>query len=414
MLEGVFVSTPGAVTFFTNEYPPHVYGGAGVHVAELTRALSRLLTVEVRCFGDQQLETGPLRVRGYPAWEAVARPADPRFAGAFDALSRTLLMVKDRPLGELVHCHTWYTDLAGVLAKMLWETPLVVTIHSLEPLRPWKAEQLGAAYRVSSWMERTGIEQADAVIAVSAATRADVLRLFAVAPERVQVIHNGIDPTVYHKVEETAALVRYGVDPGRPYVLFVGRMTRQKGLPYLLDAVPYLDPGIQVVICAGKPDTPEIAQEVASKVAALQATRPGVIWIQAMLPREELLQLYSHAAVFCCPSIYEPFGLINLEAMACEVPVVAAAVGGIPEVVVDGETGILVPVTIDPDTLTPVDPDGFARGLAEAINRLVADPTLRRQMGQRGRHRVEEQFSWDAIARQTLALYRQVLAGARR
>ncbi|MCM8749477.1 glycogen synthase [Thermomicrobiaceae bacterium CFH 74404] len=401
------------VTIFTNEYPPHVYGGAGVHVEYLSRALAQLIQVEVRCFGDQDHQEGNLRVKGYVGWDEVRRNTDPRFIGALDALSRSLAMAKDTIDAEVVHCHTWYTDLAGFWARLLWNVPLVVTIHSLEPLRPWKAEQLGAGYQLSSWMERTGIEHADAVIAVSRSTREDVLRHFAVPPERVHVIHNGIDADEYRKTHAVDALVRYGIDPARPYVLFVGRITRQKGIIHLVNAIPYLDPALQVVLCAGAPDTEEIGREMTERVAAVSSGRPGVIWIQEMLPRREVIQLYSHATVFCCPSVYEPFGIINLEAMACETPVVASNVGGIPEVVVPGETGFLVDLELKPGTFEPIDQDGFSRALAEAINRIARDPVLRKRMGQAGRRRVEEHFSWAAIARRTLDLYRDVAAAAR-
>jgi glycogen synthase len=401
------------VVLFSNEYPPHVYGGAGVHVEYLSRALARLVDVEVRCFGDQDVHHGTVRVRGYAGWPEATRGTDPRFSGALDALSRSLAMAKDPIQADLVHCHTWYTDLAGFWARLLWDLPLVVTVHSLEPLRPWKAEQLGAGYRLSSWMECTGIEHADAVIAVSRATRDDVLRCYAIPPERVHVIHNGIDTDQYRKTEAIKALLRHGVDPARPYVLFVGRITRQKGIIHLVNAIPYLDPALQVVLCAGAPDTEEIAREMAERVAAVSAGRRGVVWIREMLPRDEVIQLYSHAAVFCCPSVYEPFGIINLEAMACETPVVASRAGGIPEVVVHGETGFLVDLELRPGTFDPVDPDAFSRALAEAIDRVARDPVLQRQMGQRGRERVERAFSWTAIAQQTLDLYRNVVGAYR-
>ena len=402
------------VVLFTNEYPPYVYGGAGVHVEYLSRALAQLVEVEIRCFGDQDVQDENVRVRGYTGWPEATRGTDPRFAGALDALSRSLAMAKDTIEADLIHCHTWYTDLAGFWARLLWDLPLVITVHSLEPLRPWKAEQLGAGYRLSRWMERTGIEHADAVIAVSHATRDDVLRCYAVPPERVHVIHNGIDPEQYRKIEAVDALLRHGVDPEQPYVLFVGRVTRQKGIIHLVNAIPFLDPTLQVVLCAGEPDTEEIAREMTERVATVSAARPGVVWIREMLPRAEVIQLYSHAAVFCCPSVYEPFGIINLEAMACEIPVVASNVGGIPEVVVDGETGFLVDLELNPGTFEPVDPEGFSRALADAINRIARDPELRRRMGQAGRRRVEEHFSWAAIARQTLELYRNVTASVRR
>ncbi len=397
------------VALFTNEYPPYVYGGAGVHVEYLSRALSKLAPVEVRCFGDQRVEAPSLTVRGYPRWEETTRNTDPRFVGAVDAFNRSLLMAKDNLDASVVHCHTWYTDMGGLLASKLWGVPYVLTIHSLEPLRPWKVEQLGNAYHLSSWMERTAIEQADAVIAVSRETREDVLRLFSIAPEKVHVIYNGIDLAEYRPVTATDALIRYGVDPSRPYVLFVGRITRQKGIIHLVNAIPQISPHLQVVLCAGAPDTPEIGREMEERVAAISAERPGVIWIREMLARPDVIQMYSHAAVFCCPSVYEPFGIINLEAMACETAVVASAVGGIKEVVVPEETGLLVPLSLKPGTFDPLDPAQFSADLAAAINRVAGDPALQARFGQAGRRRVEEHFSWDAIAHRTLELYRSLV-----
>ena len=396
----------GKALLVTNEYPPNVYGGAGVHVEYLSRALAKRIAVEVRCFGDQRSEGPNLTVRGYPGWAEAKVGGDPRFAGALDAFQRSLAMAKDRIDADVVHCHTWYTDMAGLLAGKLWGVPYVLSIHSLEPLRPWKVEQLGNAYHLSSWMERTAIEQADAVIAVSKETRDDVLRLFAVEPERVHVIHNGIDPAEYRPTGASDALARHGIDPARPYLLFVGRITRQKGIIHLVDALPEIDPGLQIVLAAGAPDTPEIGREMAARVAEVSARRAGVIWIREMLPRSEVIQLYEHAAVFCCPSVYEPFGIINLEAMACETAVVASRVGGIPEVVVPGETGLLVDLALKPGTFEPTDPAAFSAGLAAAINRLARDPALRTAMGRRGRQRVLDHFSWDAIALTTLDLYR--------
>jgi starch synthase len=393
------------VALFTNEYPPHVYGGAGVHVEYLSRELARLLPVEVRCFGDQVVDAPNLRVRGYGPWAGARENTDPRFGGALDALQRSLAMAKDTLDADVVHCHTWYTQMGGFLAKKLWDIPLVLTTHSLEPLRPWKVEQLGNAYGLSAWIERTGIEDADAVVAVSQETRNDVLRHFAVAPERVHVIHNGIDLQQYRHDPNIDALVRHGIDPDRPYVLFVGRITRQKGIIHLVNAIPAIDPSLQVVLCAGAPDTREIGDEMTQRVAEVSAGRAGVTWIQEMVPRAEAIQLYSHAAAFCCPSVYEPFGIINLEAMACETAVVASAVGGIPEVVVPGETGLLVDLEIKPGTFDPVDPAGFSSDLAAAINRVALDPGLRERFGAAGRRRVEDHFSWAAIAARTLDLY---------
>jgi alpha-maltose-1-phosphate synthase len=391
---------------FTNEYPPNVYGGAGVHVEYLSRALARRIAVEVRCFGDQRGDGPNLAVRGYPRWEAAKENTDPRFGSALDAFHRSLAMAKDTIDADVVHCHTWYTDMGGLVASRLWDVPFVLSVHSLEPLRPWKVEQLGNGYHLSSWMERTAMEHADAIVAVSQQTREDVLRLFDVQPARVHVIHNGIDPAEYRPTGATAALQRHGIDPARPYLLFVGRITRQKGIIHLVDAIPQIDPELQIVLAAGAPDTPEIGRELEARVAAVQARRKGVIWLREMLPRAEMIQLYEHAAVFCCPSVYEPFGIINLEAMACETAVVASRVGGIPEVVVPEETGLLVDLTLTPGTFEPADPAAFAAALAAAINRLAADPELRTRMGRQGRQRVLAHFSWDAIAETTLDLYR--------
>ncbi|WP_428377398.1 glycogen synthase [Lichenicoccus sp.] len=398
------------VALFSKEYPPTIYGGAGVHVEYLSRALARLIKVEVRAFGDQRIDTGPLTVKGYEQWEETSRNTDPRFVGAVDALARSLVMAKDRLDADLVHCHTWYTDMAGLLAKKLWGVPFVLTIHSLEPLRPWKVEQLGNGYHLSAWMERISIEAADAVIAVSRETRDDVLRLFDVPPERVHVIHNGIDPNEYQPMADRDVLVKHGIDPDKPYVLFVGRITRQKGIIHLVNAIPAIDPDLQVVLCAGAPDTPEIGLEMREGVAKVAADRPGVVWIREMLPRAETIKLYAQAAIFCCPSVYEPFGIINLEAMACETAVVASAVGGIPEVVVPGETGLLVDVGLQPGTVEPSDPAAFSDRLAQAINELARDPARRDLYGQNGRRRVVKHFSWDAIAHTTLDLYRSLVA----
>lgn len=406
------MSSVRKVAIFTNEYPPNVYGGAGVHIEFLTRELARLVPVEVRCFGTQDVAEENLRVRGYGPWEEAGENTDPRFRGALDAFHRSLAMAKDNLDADVVHCHTWYTDMAGFLAKKLWGVPLVLTIHSLEPLRPWKAEQLGNGYYLSSWMERTSIEDADALVAVSQETRADILRLFSVAPKKVHVIHNGTDLNEFHKVPGVSGLRRFGVDPERPYVLFVGRITRQKGIIHLVNAIPWLHPSLQVVLCANTPDTSEIGQEMRERIAAVSAQREGVTWISEVIPREELIQFYSHATVFCCPSVYEPFGIINLEAMACEVPVVASAVGGIPEVVVPGETGLLVDLKLKEGTFEPVDPAQFSRDLAAAINKVALDPALSEWMGKNGRKRVEEHFSWAAIARKTLDLYQSLLGKA--
>ncbi|MCR4425643.1 MAG: glycogen synthase [Firmicutes bacterium] len=370
----------------TNEYPPNIYGGAGVHVDYLSSALARLMRVEVRCFGERETTEDPFPVKGYRAWPDLSRGSDPRLKKVLDPMSADLDMVKDPIHSDIVHCHTWYTFFAGFLAKTLYGVKLVTTIHSLEPLRPWKEEQLGRGYRLSAWMEKVGIENSDLVIAVSGGMREDILRHFAIPAEKVRVVHNGIDLSQYRKTEDKSALADLGVR--EPYILFVGRISRQKGIMHLLDAVPHLRSGVGVVLCAGAPDTPGIRDELAARVRDMQ----NVVWIDRMLPRNQVVQLYSHASVFVCPSVYEPFGIINLEAMACETPVVATRVGGIPEVVVDGRTGLLVP---------PADP----RALAGAINQVLGSPELARMFGRAGRARVEETFSWDAIARQTVDLY---------
>jgi alpha-maltose-1-phosphate synthase len=388
----------------TNEYPPNVYGGAGVHVEFLSRELARLMDVDVRCFGDQRVDDGRLRVRGYPEPNGMTAPSYLR--PVFGAMARDVAWAGDAVDADVVHCHTWYSHLGGILIHKGYGIPLIITVHSLEPLRPWKREQLGGGYDLSCWVERTALDMADAVIAVSRGTREDILRVAPVQAKRIHVIYNGIDTQLYRPVEATDALERYGVDPKRPIVLFVGRVTRQKGIIYLVRAIPYIDPSAQVVLCAGAPDTAEIAAEMEQAVAEAQRQRGSVTWIQEMLPRAAIIQFYSHATVFCCPSIYEPFGIINLEALACGTPVVASKVGGIPEVVVDGVTGLLVPLEQQSESpFEPLDPQRFSADLAAAINRLLRDPDLRQRMAQAGHERVEREFSWPAIARQTADLY---------
>lgn len=394
----------------TREFPPDVYGGAGVHVEYLSEELSKVIDVEVRSFGTQDSSDEHLRVKGYPFARNTFAQVDNKLRGALDTLETNLQTLTDPVDADVVHCHTWYSHFAGILAKLNYGIPLVVTTHSLEPLRPWKREQLGRGYDLSSWVEKTALEMADAIIAVSKETKDDVVRLFDVAPEKVNVIYNGIKIEQYKPTTETTALEKYGVDPSRPIVLFVGRITRQKGIIHLVNAVPHIDPAAQVVLLAGAPDTPEIAAEMESSVAEVKKTRDNVIWVEEMLDKPSVIQMYSHAAVFCCPSIYEPFGIINLEAMACNTAVVASAVGGIKEVVVDGETGILVPIDQQTEApFEPVDPDRFAKDLADGVNKVLADESLRASMAEQGRARAEQIFSWSSIAQQTKSLYESLI-----
>ncbi len=378
------------VTFFSREYPPHIYGGAGVHVKNLSRELSRFMDVEVRCFGDQDSNDGRLKVKGYQAWNRMWEGAEKRFNSTLGTFSTNLSMIRERIDSDVVHSHTWYGAMAGFMAKVLYDVPYVATVHSLEPLRPWKEEQLGRSYHLTSWIEKVALEAADRVVAVSKNSRQEILEHFDVSPERVVVIHNGIDLDVWRRVEEGTTRKAWGIEGD--YVLFVGRTSRQKGIVHLIDAMKHVDPGVRLVCCTSAPDTPEIEAEVAAKVAA----EPRVTWINTLLREDQYIELYSHAAVFCCPSVYEPFGIINLEAMACERPVVASAVGGIPEVVVPEQTGLLVP-------------PGEPLPLAEALNRVLRDRPLARRMGLAGRKRVEEHFSWRSIAKKTLAMYEELV-----
>ena len=395
------------VALLTREFPPEVYGGAGVHVEYLSRELARLVEVSVFCFGAER--ESELVAASYQPWDQI--PAH-RHGSALRTMSVGLRMAADVEGVDLVHSHTWYANFGGHLAKLLYDIPHVVTTHSLEPLRPWKSEQLGAGYALSSFCERTALGSADAVIAVSESTRRDVMHAYpSMDPDRVHVIHNGIDPDEYQRVPETDVLEGLGIDPGRPYVMFIGRITPQKGLVHLLDAAACLNPEAQVVLCAGAAETPELGAETRRRVAELQAGRGGVFWIEQMLRRPEVVQLLSHASVFVCPSVYEPFGLINVEAMACETPVVASATGGIPEIVANDETGYLVPFEASGDASgSPRDPARFALDLAARINTLLDNPALARQYGQAGRARVLDRFSWTRIARDTAELYEQLLA----
>jgi starch synthase len=516
----------------TREYPPYVYGGAGVHVEYLARALAnmsqtpaKLVEVEVHAWGlephprptptpNLEVDRGSLEVFYDRPWDAITHGTEAKFKGALEALSLNLLQNLNLASLDVIHTHTWYVSMAGFLAKKLYNIPFVLTTHSLEPLRAWKAEQLGTGYVLSSWMERSAILEADAIIAVSNGTKADILKAYPTVDEaKIHVIYNGIDLNQYQYTPDTSALTKYGVDPTKPYVLFVGRITRQKGVTHLVDAIPHLPPGTQVVLCAGAPDTPEIAAEMRAKVESLtkvdlsaalhnEEPTPGtqppavtiashevhnppgaaaatgdptgsshnIVWIEQMVTKEEAIQLYSHCAVFCCPSVYEPFGIINLEAMACGAPVVASATGGILEVVVDptyipsplpsnssiplpssssipfssrsvaegsasgttsdfssrpeerssaaerpasgttsDPTGHLVPFTADPTTNMPTDPARFSQDLATKITALLANPELAKAMGQAGRKRVEDHFSWTSIAIQTHNLYQSLI-----
>lgn len=402
------------IVILTNEYPPNVYGGAGVHVEYLTRELAALEDgqheIEVFCFGDQHEKEGNLRVRGIePDFELPHQ--DERHAKFMDAMLRDLVMAGSIQDADILHGHTWYSHLAGCLAKQLTGGKLVLTTHSLEPHRPWKAEQLGTAYQGSSWVERTAYENADGIVAVSGSMKQDVQSLYDVDSGRVEVIHNGIDIDQYQPRPDRSVLEKYDVDPDQPFVLFVGRITRQKGILHLVEAIRHFDPRIQVVLCAGAPDTEEIGQEMEARVEAVRdRTDNRIVWIAEMLPRADVITMYSHASVFVCPSVYEPFGIINLEAMACETPVVASAVGGIPEIVVPDKTGLLVDVNpTDTDDVEPEHPEEFAHRLAQGVNSLMAEPGRRERMGAAARRRVEEQFSWRAIAEQTLGFYKSLL-----
>lgn len=423
------------VALLTREFPPDVYGGAGVHVEHLSKELARRVDIGVYCFGAERDD--PVVARAYGTWDVL--PVGPE-AVALQALARDLRMAGDLAgaasasansagvgaasadpgtagsvsggaggpgVADIVHSHTWYANMGGHLAKLLWDVPHVVTTHSLEPLRPWKAEQLRGGYRVSSWCERTALEAADAVVAVSASMRADVIATYpAVDPARVRVIHNGIDADAFAPDPDIDVVERMGIDAGRPYVMFIGRVTRQKGIEYLLQAGEKVDPAAQLVFCAGAPDTAEIGDEMRTGAERLAAKRSGVFWIESMLDRRHVVQLLSHATVFACPSIYEPFGLINLEAMACATPVVASATGGIPEIVLEGVTGHLVDFERGSDAFSsPAEPARFASDLAQALNDVLADPDAAVAMGRAGRQRVLDKFTWGAIADQTVALY---------
>ncbi|MDF1816830.1 MAG: glycogen synthase [Verrucomicrobiales bacterium] len=395
----------------SNEYPPCVYGGAGIHVEYLSREMAKFCDVEVRCFGEQNVPDQNPSALGFLT-DKSAYTAPKPLHSVFAALENCLKFNTTNIDADVVHVHTWYAHFGGILARLNYGIPMALTVHSLEPLRPWKREQLGGGYDFTLWLEKTAIEMADAVIAVSKETKEDIMNLFDVDESKVPIIYNGIDPAEYTPTRDDNVLREYNIDPDRPFVLFVGRITRQKGIVHLVNAIQHLDQGCQVVLCAGAPDTPEIAAEMLAAVEEARTKFDGdIIWIEEMISNYQKIVLYSHARVFCCPSIYEPFGIINLEAMACETPIVASKVGGMKEIIIDGETGLHV--ALDQHKESPfeaVSPESFARDLASAINSLLADPARCEKMGKAGRERVQEHFSWTAIAKETVDLYHK-LAG---
>ncbi|MET4001615.1 MULTISPECIES: glycogen synthase [Arthrobacter] len=395
------------IDIVTKEFPPEIYGGAGVHVAELSRVLAAKADLHVHAFGkERDKDFHGANVTSYENLPELSQAN-----AAIQTLGVDLRVVSAIAGSDLVHSHTWYANMAGHIAALLHDIPHVLSAHSLEPLRPWKAEQLGGGYAVSSWVEKTAYESAAAIIAVSAGMRADILRSYPdVDPAKVKVIHNGIDVAQWQRDEEDGFVRSLGIDPDRPSVVWVGRVTRQKGVPYLLKAAAYLPPEVQLVLCAGAADTPELGAEVNELIDGLKAQRDGVIVIERMLPRAELIQVLSHATVFACPSIYEPLGIVNLEAMACGAAVVASATGGIPEVVAHGETGLLVPLEqVSDGTGTPLDPEKFVADFAAAMIEVVNDPARAREMGEKGRQRARDNFSWESIVEQTLDVYKSVL-----
>lgn len=398
------------IALFTNEFPPNIYGGAGVHIDFLSQELAKLGQVEVRSFGNQQEATSTMNVLGIQS--SLTKPEDSTnpHIKMFHNLSRNVEMSQHTLEADVIHCHTWYTHLAGIFSRELLQSPLILTTHSLETHRPWKVEQLGNGYFLSRWIENHAYNTADGIIAVSEQMKTDVIEAYGVSPEKVTVIHNGIDPDFYQPTFDNDLLHEYGINPDVPFVLFVGRITRQKGISQLISAAKYFNKDCQIVLCAGAPDTPEIAQETEQLIADLKATRDGVILISVMLPREKIKVLYSHARVFACPSLYEPFGIINLEAMSCETPVVGSAVGGIPEIIVEGETGYLIELeSISRTDFNPKHPEVFQKNFAARVNQLLDDKTLADQMGKAGRRKVLEKFSWESIAKTTYNYYTQVI-----
>ena len=399
------------IALFTNEFPPNIYGGAGVHIDFLSQELAKLGQIEVRCFGCQEKADATMNVLGIQS--SLTKPEDDKnpHIKMFHNLSRNVEMSQHTLDADVIHCHTWYTHLAGIFSRELLQSPLILTTHSLETHRPWKVEQLGNGYFLSRWIENHAYNTADGIIAVSEQMKTDVIEAYGVSPEKVTVIHNGIDPDFYAPTFDNDLLKEYGINPDVPFVLFVGRITRQKGISQLISAAKYFNTDCQIVLCAGAPDTPEIAKETEQLIADLKATRDGVILISEMLPREKIKVLYSHARVFACPSLYEPFGIINLEAMSCETPVVGSAVGGIPEIIVEGETGYLIALeSISRTDFNPINPEAFQKNFAAKVNQLLDDENLANQMGKAGRRSVLEKFSWESIAKTTFNYYKQVIA----
>ena len=399
------------IALFSNEFPPNIYGGAGVHIDFLSHELAKLAEVEVRCFGNQLEENDKMNVIGIQSSLTKMEDDTNPHIKMFHNLSKNVEMSQHTMQADIIHCHTWYTHLAGVFSRELLQVPLILTTHSLETHRPWKVEQLGNGYFLSRWIENHAYNTADGVIAVSEQMKTDVVEAYGINPEKVTVIHNGIDPEFYKPTFDTNLLLEYGINPEIPFVLFVGRITRQKGISQLISAAKYFDENCQIVLCAGAPDTPEIAKETEELISDLKATRNGIILISEMLPREKIKVLYSHARVFACPSLYEPFGIINLEAMSCETPVVGSAVGGIPEIIVEGETGYLIELeSVSRTDFNPKNPVEFQMNFASKVNQLLADEKLAAAMGKAGRKRVLEKFSWESIAKTTYTYYEEVIA----
>jgi len=398
------------IALFTNEFPPNIYGGAGVHIDFLSQELAKLGQVEVRCFGNQEEATDSMNVIGIQS--SLTQPEDDNnpHLKMFHNLSKNVEMSQHTLQADVIHCHTWYTHLAGIFSRELLQSPLILTTHSIETHRPWKVEQLGNGYFLSRWIENHAYNTADGIIAVSEQMKTDVIEAYGVSPEKVTVIHNGIDPDFYAPTFDNDLLKELNINPDIPFVLFVGRITRQKGISQLISAAQYFNADCQIVLCAGAPDTPEIAKETEELIADLKAKRNGVILISEMLPRDKIKVLYSHARVFACPSLYEPFGIINLEAMSCETPVVGSAVGGIPEIIVEGETGYLIELeSISRTDFNPKYPEAFQKNFAAKVNQLLDDENLATQMGKAGRKKVLEKFSWTAIAKTTYNYYETVI-----